>query len=98
MFRRHSERSEESLFGGNSRKEGFLTPAKRTGRKNRAPKTPFGMTESFFFRTLLESSGVLGSVGHKSFDRFYGLDAAAGSDSGAIERGGGAGELQLALQ
>ncbi len=38
---RHSELSEESLFDGNPRKEGFLTP-----------QTPFGMTGWPFFRSL----------------------------------------------
>jgi len=32
---------DESLFGGKPRKEGFLTPAKHTGRKTRASQTPF---------------------------------------------------------
>jgi hypothetical protein len=40
------EAGEESQFGQNPGTEGFLTPAKRTGRTNRAPQTPFGMTGS----------------------------------------------------
>jgi hypothetical protein len=35
------------------RKERFLTPTKRTGRKTRASQTPFGMTNSRFFSKLL---------------------------------------------
>ena len=38
---RHSERSEESLFGGRPREEGFLTP-----------QTPFGMTTWSFLDKL----------------------------------------------
>jgi len=56
------------------------------------------MTESFFFGKLLESSGVLRSHGHESFDGLHGLNATAGADGSAVESGGGAGELQLPLQ
>src|SRR5208283_627317 len=42
-FRRHSERSEESLFGGDPRKERFLTS-----------QTPFGMKEWCFFLKVLK--------------------------------------------
>src|SRR5713226_4895707 len=36
--------------------------------------------------------------GHQLFDCCDGLDAAAGADGGAVEGGGGAGEIELALQ
>src|SRR5258708_4525082 len=35
---------------------------------------------------------------HQPFDDFDGLDSATGADGGAIERGGGAGEIELPLQ
>src|SRR5260370_7156323 len=35
---------------------------------------------------------------HKPFDDFDGLDSSTGADGGAIERGGGAGEIELPLQ
>ncbi len=41
---------------------------------------------------------MLGGFGHEGFDRFHGLNAAAGADGSAVERGGGAGEFQLPLQ
>src|SRR5216684_5815974 len=36
--------------------------------------------------------------GHQLFNGCDGLDAAAGADGGAVERGCGAGEIELALQ
>src|SRR5437016_1384178 len=41
---------------------------------------------------------VSSARGHEAFDDFDGLDAAAGADGSAVERGGGAGKIELALQ
>src|SRR5260370_26967055 len=46
------------------------------------------------FRRLSVSS----ARGDEVFDTFDGLNAAAGADGGAVECGGGAGEIELALQ
>ena len=42
--------------------------------------------------------GVAGAGGHQGFDGFDGADAAAGSGGGAVEGGGGAGEVELTRQ
>ncbi len=44
------------------------------------------------------SDGVAGRGGHEVFDGFDKADAAAGAAGGAVERGGGAGEVELARQ
>src|SRR5208337_2912824 len=51
----HSERSEESLFCGKPKKEGFLTP-----------QTPFGMTEWCFSRSQLDPCSESRDTGHES--------------------------------
>jgi hypothetical protein len=43
-FVRHSEQGEESLFGANSRKEGFIAQKACDGKAYLTPMTPFGMT------------------------------------------------------
>jgi len=46
---RHSEQSEESLFCGNPRKEGFIAPTACDAKPSLTSRTPFGMTGWCFF-------------------------------------------------
>jgi hypothetical protein len=48
----HSERSEESLFGVNPRKERFIAQETCDGKPYLTPQTTFGMTEWCYFRQL----------------------------------------------
>jgi hypothetical protein len=45
-----------------------------------------------------KGGGVASAGGHEAFDLRDGVNAAAGADSGAIECGSGAGEIELLLQ
>src|SRR5258708_4148324 len=55
---------------------------------------------SFYFRSssLFRSLRMPSTGSHQVFDAFDGLNAAAGADGGAVEGGGGAGEVELSLQ
>src|SRR6266704_1135865 len=44
------------------------------------------------------SRRVASAGGDEALDGVYGLDATAGADGGAVERGSGAGKIELALQ
>ena len=46
----------------------------------------------------VESSRVAGACGHQALDDGYVLNGAARADSGAVQSGGGAGKLELALE
>src|SRR6266702_1821031 len=65
-------------------------------------KVRFHQTE-FPVSSLRSFLGVVGqrvasAGGDEALDGFDGLDATAGADGGAVERGGGAGEIELLLQ
>src|SRR6266702_4463224 len=65
-------------------------------------KVRFHQTE-FPVSSLRSFLGVVGqrvasAGGDEALDGFDGLDATAGADGGAVERGGGAGKIELARQ
>src|SRR5215472_11272589 len=60
---------------------------------------PYKMTElAGGVAVVGEDGGVAGTGGEEAVDGGERRDAAAGADGGAIERGGGAGEVELLLQ